>query len=474
MKANNKSKGKAKLSGKTSAKKSTAKPKATAVKGKTDSKPSAKKGKVAASKPADKSKTVKKNIAVSSKKTNSSNKKASTVKSVSNKKTLTKPSAKSQKPVRKAAEGKKSVSKQTVSASAKSVAGKKSPVGKAANPAVAAKKSPATKAKKALVTNMQKVKSGDNQKTVSGVKSPNGKNVILPAKEKVSKSAGAIKAKVKDANSGIAKTISKSESKNPKDATITKIESAGNKSGVNAKDKAQDSKKVKITESKAKAKPEKKSAITTELDSKPAVVAVSGKKSKVDKEHDPDGPPMIPEDLPLDLIDIKPKRGKGKPKAPSGPKLVMKVFTTAKSALPEAFVDPPKNYKKTKYIKFELEYMIHSSKHILFNYLSTEAGLKEWFADDVKEVGDIFTFFWDGSSQMARLISMKEDHHVRFRWVDMYEPVFFEFRLDVDELTGDLALIITDFAEDEVAVESAKLLWKSQIESLFQVLGAHS
>jgi hypothetical protein len=75
---------------------------------------------------------------------------------------------------------------------------------------------------------------------------------------------------------------------------------------------------------------------------------------------------------------------------------------------------------------------------------------------------------------MARLISMKEDHHVRFRWVDMYEPVFFEFRIEVDELTGDLALIITDFAEDDVAVDSAKLLWKSQIEALFHVLGAHS
>jgi uncharacterized protein YndB with AHSA1/START domain len=220
----------------------------------------------------------------------------------------------------------------------------------------------------------------------------------------------------------------------------------------------------KAEEKKIKAAPEKK----------PLADKSSSKKKKSAKESEPEVPMNLPDDLPLDIIETKPKRGKGKVKPPPGPKLVMKVYTTAKSAMPEAFIEPPKNHKKTKYIKFEQEYMIHSSKHILFNYISTEAGLKEWFADEVKEVGDIFTFFWEGSSQMARLISMKEDHHVRFKWVDIHEPVFFEFRIDTDELTGDIALIITDFAEDESSVESAKLLWKSQIEALFHVLGAHS
>jgi len=56
----------------------------------------------------------------------------------------------------------------------------------------------------------------------------------------------------------------------------------------------------------------------------------------------------------------------------------------------------------------------------------------------------------------------------------LHDPdyTFFEFKISTDEITGDVALLVTDFAEDESAVDNAKLLWKSQIDDLHHVLGA--
>jgi hypothetical protein len=128
---------------------------------------------------------------------------------------------------------------------------------------------------------------------------------------------------------------------------------------------------------------------------------------------------------------------------------------------------------RARYKKVEIEYPVHSAKHILFSYLSTSSGLSEWFADKVNEKGDIMVFEWDSAQQAAKVLSAREDHHIRFRWLDMPEAIYFEFRVETDEITGDLALIITDFCEDESSIESTKNLWNSQIDKLFHVLGIH-
>ena len=68
----------------------------------------------------------------------------------------------------------------------------------------------------------------------------------------------------------------------------------------------------------------------------------------------------------------------------------------------------------------------------------------------------LFTFFWDSSESKARLSAMKENKLVRFEWEDVAneEENFFEFRINIDELTSDLALIITDFAENDEKEDS--------------------
>jgi hypothetical protein len=109
---------------------------------------------------------------------------------------------------------------------------------------------------------------------------------------------------------------------------------------------------------------------------------------------------------------------------------------------------------------------------VLFSRLSTPEGLGEWFAEKVNVDGDLFTFFWNNSETKTRLSAMKENKLVRFEWTGMEneESNYFEFRINIQELTGDLALLISDFAEPEEK-EDAIYLWDSQINDLKRILG---
>ena len=123
-------------------------------------------------------------------------------------------------------------------------------------------------------------------------------------------------------------------------------------------------------------------------------------------------------------------------------------------------------------IKYELEYPIKSSLSILFDRLSTLSGLSEWFADDVNLSRDgLYIFTWEGSQQSAKLLSKKKNQHIRFQWEGSIDE-FFEFRIQIDELTSDISLIITDFADDDDDKEDATQLWNLQIDQLKSVIGS--
>jgi len=122
--------------------------------------------------------------------------------------------------------------------------------------------------------------------------------------------------------------------------------------------------------------------------------------------------------------------------------------------------------------KIELEYVFSSSVPVLFNRLSTPAGLADWFADDVKQKGKIFTFVWENTERRAELLNVKKNMAVRFRWEDAEDSrEYFEFALEVDPLTGEVALLITDFVHEEDEDDEIEL-WDKQIESLHRVIGA--
>ena len=121
--------------------------------------------------------------------------------------------------------------------------------------------------------------------------------------------------------------------------------------------------------------------------------------------------------------------------------------------------------------KINIEYEIKSSPRILYGFLSEPNGLTQWFADDVSVKDQVYTFTWDGEPQTAKLLAIKENKVVRFRWIDDDPLYYFEMEIIQDELTNDVALSITDFAAED-AISERKLIWNNQVEYLVSVLGA--
>jgi len=124
--------------------------------------------------------------------------------------------------------------------------------------------------------------------------------------------------------------------------------------------------------------------------------------------------------------------------------------------------------------KYELEFILNSSPRILEKMFSSPDGLGEWFADDVTVKDDIYTFNWGGSSENARLINHKLQSRIRFKWLADEEEgndTYFEIGYNIDPITNQVALNITDFAMPEDK-ESAVLLWNQQVTDLKRILGA--
>ena len=123
-------------------------------------------------------------------------------------------------------------------------------------------------------------------------------------------------------------------------------------------------------------------------------------------------------------------------------------------------------------IKFEIEIPIQASPQLLYQYISSASGLSEWFADNVNSRSELFTFIWDGSEEQAKLLTKKNGERVKFKWLESDEDQsYFEIRIQVDGITKDVSLMITDFAEED-EVEESKMLWDNQISDLKQILGS--
>lgn len=121
--------------------------------------------------------------------------------------------------------------------------------------------------------------------------------------------------------------------------------------------------------------------------------------------------------------------------------------------------------------KFTIEYEVKSSPRILYTFISEPNGLSQWFADDVNFRDQVYTFTWDDEEQRAKLVSIKENKMVKFKWLDDEPQCYFEMEIVQDELTNDVALSVTDFATDETLAEK-KSIWDNQIDYLIGVLGA--
>ena len=131
-----------------------------------------------------------------------------------------------------------------------------------------------------------------------------------------------------------------------------------------------------------------------------------------------------------------------------------------------------KYLKMGEYKKVEIEYILKSSPGVLFSFLTEPSGLSEWFCDDVNIRSSVYTFVWNkDSEQKAKLLSFKENLYVKYHWLDEPDNTFFEFRIEVDDITGETALMITDFCEEDDEDETV-LSWNSAMQRLHRVIGS--
>lgn len=121
---------------------------------------------------------------------------------------------------------------------------------------------------------------------------------------------------------------------------------------------------------------------------------------------------------------------------------------------------------------YTLEYPVRSSPNILFEFLSTAAGLGEWFADKVDENKEhVFSFTWENTTEKAELVDMQDNKYVRFHWQTAPKEEYFEFAIERSEVTNQTILIIKDFAEKK-EIKDQTQLWEYQIKDLLHRIGA--
>ncbi len=118
-----------------------------------------------------------------------------------------------------------------------------------------------------------------------------------------------------------------------------------------------------------------------------------------------------------------------------------------------------------------MEFEVKGSPKILFNYIADPSGLSEWFADDVTVLENVFTFKWSDTKSQAKMETIKDLTCVRFKWLDSEKDTYFEFEIVTDDLTSDVALMVTDFALEE-DIETEKQLWDSQVQQLRHIIGS--
>ena len=126
----------------------------------------------------------------------------------------------------------------------------------------------------------------------------------------------------------------------------------------------------------------------------------------------------------------------------------------------------------SKKVKYTLEYPVRCSPVILYDFLSSQTGLQEWFADKVEERDGMFSFSWDGSEEEeAEIMEKEENKFIRYHWLKSPKDEFFEFKIEKSEVTNQTILVIKDFAEKK-DIKDQSMLWDYQVKDLFHRLGA--
>jgi uncharacterized protein YndB with AHSA1/START domain len=126
--------------------------------------------------------------------------------------------------------------------------------------------------------------------------------------------------------------------------------------------------------------------------------------------------------------------------------------------------------------KIDIEYPLAiKSPALIWEQISSAHGLERWFADHVNEQDGVFTFTWgepwtEQDVREAHVLESATNDHIRLKWDEEDDDTYFEMRIAKSELTHQLNLLITDFADDD-DVDGLKVLWESMLDRLHRASG---
>ena len=126
--------------------------------------------------------------------------------------------------------------------------------------------------------------------------------------------------------------------------------------------------------------------------------------------------------------------------------------------------------------KIDIEYPLAiKSPALIWEQISSAHGLERWFADHVNEEDGMFTFTWgepwtEQDVREAHVLESVVNDHIRMKWDEEDDDSYFEMRIAKSDLTHQLTLLITDFAEDD-DVDGLKILWESMLDRLHRASG---
>ncbi len=121
-------------------------------------------------------------------------------------------------------------------------------------------------------------------------------------------------------------------------------------------------------------------------------------------------------------------------------------------------------------VSISMEFIFRASPNILYTFLTTPSCLTRWFCDEIDISGAYFTFFWNGTEEVAELITDIEDELLRFQWEDAAAEEYLEFQISQSPVTSETILVVTDFCDAD-EVEDQRRLWINQMEQLRKATG---
>jgi uncharacterized protein YndB with AHSA1/START domain len=122
-------------------------------------------------------------------------------------------------------------------------------------------------------------------------------------------------------------------------------------------------------------------------------------------------------------------------------------------------------------VKIDLEYIFRASPAIIYTFVTSSECLIRWYCDEVDIHKDVYTFDWEGSTEVATMVDDIEEERVRYIKHDAPEPdEYLEFRMYRSDVTNETILEVTEFCDDD-EVGEIKDLWNSLMAELRKECG---